>query len=166
MKKGFTLIELLVVVLIIGILAAIALPQYQKAVEKSRMTEAMTHINTIKKAISLYVLEHGLPQDTTDMLDGKLDIALPLSSEVDVSGLTFNTTGDVSHYCTEEFCYGAECNSGGCYIEVVRYPSGNYTIAAFTGDDNQWTDVFYPCSSMGEKMYNSVKHLGYEEYVC
>ena len=47
---GCTLIELLVVVLIIGILAAMALPQYFKAVERSRMTEAITIMDSVVKA--------------------------------------------------------------------------------------------------------------------
>ncbi len=57
--RGFTLIELLVVVLIIGILATVALPQYNKAVYKARATKLAAMVDAYQKAIDLYVLEYG-----------------------------------------------------------------------------------------------------------
>ena len=71
-KQAFTLIELLVVVLIIGILAAVALPQYQKAVEKSRLTEALANIATLQKAIDIYVLENGYQNIDFSKIDVEL----------------------------------------------------------------------------------------------
>ena len=66
---GFTLIELLVVVLIIGILAAMALPQYFKAVERSRMTEAVTLMDSIVKAQRRKFMQTNRYADTFAGLD-------------------------------------------------------------------------------------------------
>ena len=81
MKKGFTLIELLVVVLIIGILSAIALPQYEKAVERTRAAEGIVLARAILDAQQRYYLANG--SYTQDLND--LDIEIP-GSEGSPSG--------------------------------------------------------------------------------
>ena len=88
-RTGFTLIELLVVVLIIGILAAVALPQYQTAVEKSRVAQAYVLAKHFKDAEELYCMANGRYTDSFEALGVEIPAGYKLQSDGGLYGKFF-----------------------------------------------------------------------------
>ncbi len=125
---GFTLIELLVVVLIIGILSAIALPQYTAVVEKSRATEAVQNVATIEKQIELYIMENGVPSNSREV--SFFDIA-----SVQLGDCVVNDYSCDTKYFNYYVLMGGT-DSG--YVEVTRLfaEGGNYYSFISTREPN------------------------------
>ncbi|MBR2082980.1 MAG: prepilin-type N-terminal cleavage/methylation domain-containing protein [Elusimicrobiaceae bacterium] len=117
-KQAFTLIELLVVVLIIGILAAVAVPQYQKAVVRSRVSAILPILQSLTKAEEVYYLTNG--SYTLDA--GELDISVP----AECSDLYVSSKWEAGKYWT-------------CGNDFIIDLAGNETTASYcSGKNSNW----------------------------
>ena len=124
MKNAFTLIELLVVVLIIGILSAIALPQYEKTVHKARVAEMPIRLKALEEQAELYVLENGYPSAEVSLFEINPDLA---------SGLTKDPQED-RDYLAKRTLYRAFCTNAYCMIEGYYFNKGTPHGAIAAGD--------------------------------
>ncbi len=138
-KKGFTLIELLVVVLIIGILAAVALPQYQKAVDRTRAAETVQLIATLQQATEHWILEH--PGVEADLLyknaSEHLNIDLPcqysnesdscIINNADMHIEIYGKDADLSAVAYAYHLYGNDPSIGYTWIGALRDQNGIWT---------------------------------------
>ena len=166
---AFTLIELLVVVLIIGILVAVAVPQYQKAVEKSRVAEALSVIGSLRQGIDLFVLANGFV--TQELIgggyaDGSGVQILDTDME---TGL--NCTVEDGHKCaSKHFAYDSVCLPEYCFIKAWRclkedcsdWRRQHYCLEADkSADTNKWTYSCYFYQDKYENLCKSLQAVGY-----
>lgn len=161
MNKGFTLIELLVVVLIIGILSAIALPQYETAMEKSRLSEGLIIAKAMVDAQQRYLQAN--PNETTackrtDIADVDLKGGSWITSP---SGYSKTGVGTCDAYKTKLFIYELGLSTGG-YVDVWRTDDGtvdNYIYNFWYNPNNPNSKSCDYTDDTGEQMCKFIQGM-------
>lgn len=159
-KAGFTLTELLVVVLIIGILSAVAFPQYQKAVEKARLAEALTVMASLQKAIDVYILQNGY--ETANFVGNWLPSAPKIELDINIEN-SLTCPADNSVCWSERFDYDALCEAGWlCQIRATPNISYAYQLYYLRFPANSgWEKECWILRDEGESICKSLESQGW-----
>jgi type II secretion system protein G len=141
--KGFTLIELLVVVLMIGILAAITLPQYLRSIEKANAMQAITMGKAVKNAAEMVYLTKGEYPDNLDELDIKYSCPPKFDCSYSKSNMTFTFTRKSGNYF--QILYGFDRRAENGYIFTMSDKSkrnlGGLSYCSVKKDDKQGKEL-------------------------
>ncbi len=164
-KQGFTLIEMLVVVLIIGILAGIALPQYEMAVEKAKATEALMNMRTIIGAVERNILVSGTDNGSYESYGNRNNWDIELTGGIWIDNDSFQYMTDYFKYLPTDDGSGlfvVRCN-GKCQKTSNAWDNYLYELwGCYPSVDGDCPFSCYAESNKGKKICKALEGLGVE----